>query len=56
MRIFLKKVIVFFVIMAVSIALFILFDFCVVKNQYRQLYTATIEDKIDRLYSIKEPK
>lgn len=53
---FIKKVMVFMLIMIASVIMLISFHYFVVGNQYSEIHTASIREKINRLNSIQEPK
>lgn len=56
MKRFIKKVLIFVLLIVVVLAGLITFDYKVIGSQYKYSYNAAILDKLERLKSIKEPK
>lgn len=56
MQLFIKKVSLFLMLFLITVAAFYGFDYCVIGNQYNQIYDASLIDKVERLEAIREPK
>lgn len=56
MKSFYKKLVAFGLFFIASSILIVVFDYAVIGNQYTQNYQASLIDKVNRLYSIDEPK